>query len=92
MLLRFGVSNHLSIRDPQVLLFSASSLRDRDEGLIECSAAPNGSVVPAVVIYGANASGKSNLIHAIRTMLRMVQHSHTRGTAGGDVPDRKSVV
>ena len=86
MLLRLGVSNHLSIRDPQVLLFTASSLRDREQGLIECSAAPRGSVVPALVIYGANASGKSNLVHAIRSMLRMVQHSHTRGTAGGGVP------
>ena len=86
MLLRVSVSNHLSIHDPQVLLFKASSLRDHEEGLIECSAAPRGLVVPALVIYGANASGKSNLIHGIRTMLRMVLHSHTRGTAGGGVP------
>ena len=86
MLLRLGVSNHLSIRDPQELLFTASSLRDRENGLIECSAAPRGSVVPALVIYGANASGKSNLIHGIRSMLRMVRHSHTGGTAGGGVP------
>ena len=86
MLLRVGVSNHLSIRDPQVLLFTASSLKDHQEGLIECSAAPRGSVVPALVIYGANASGKSNLIHGIQTMQHMVKHSHTRGTAGGGVP------
>ena len=86
MLLRIGVSNHLSIRDPQVLLFTASSLKDHQEGLIECSAAPRGSVVPALVIYGANASGKSNLIHGIQTMQHMVKHSHTRGTAGGGVP------
>ena len=47
---------------------AASSLRDRHDGLIDCAAAPRGSIVPAVVIYGANASGKSNLIHAIGTM------------------------
>ena len=86
MLLRFAVSNHLSIRDEQELLFTASSLRDPKEGLIECAAAPRGSVVPAVVIYGANASGKSNLIHAIGTMRRLVLHSQTQAPPGGGVP------
>ena len=85
MLLRFGVSNHLSIRDEQELLFTASSLRDRQEGLIDCAAAPRGSIVPAVVIYGANASGKSNLIHAIGTMRRLVLRSQTQGFPGGGI-------
>ena len=86
MLLRFGVSNHLSIRDFQELSFVASSLKDRDEGLIPCAAAPKGTVVPAAVIYGANASGKSNLVSAMRTMRRMVLFSQTRGEPGGGVP------
>ena len=85
MLLRFGVSNHLSIRDQQELLFTASSLRDRQEGLIDCAAAPRGSIVPAVVIYGANASGKSNLIHALGTMRHSVLRSQ-RGDPRGGVP------
>ena len=88
MLLRFGVSNHLSIRDPQVLSFTASSLRDRSEGLIECTAAPNGSVVPAAVIYGANASGKTNLLDALATMRAMILRSHSRGEPGGGVSRR----
>ena len=86
MLLRFGVSNHLSIRDEQELLFTASALRDRQEGLIECAAAPSGSIVPVVVIYGANASGKSNLIHAMKSMRSFVLSSQTRGDPGGGVP------
>ncbi len=86
MLLRFSVSNHLSIRDSQELLFTASSLKDRSDGLIDCAAAPNGSVVPAVVIYGANASGKSNLLEAITVMRHMVLRSHTEGDPGGGVP------
>ena len=86
MLLRFGVSNHLSIRDSQELLFSASSLKDRTEGLIDCAATPRGSVVPAVVIYGANASGKSNFVDAITTMRRMVLRSQTDGDPDGGVP------
>ena len=88
MLLRFGVSNHLSIRDFQELSFSASSLKDPDAGLIACAATPVGSVVPAAVIYGANASGKSNFVDALETMRRMVLHSQTRGKPDGGVPRR----
>ncbi len=86
MILRFGVSNHLSIRDPLELSFVASSLKDESAGLIDCAAIPNGSLLPAVVIYGPNASGKSNLIDAIRTMRTMVLWSHTKGEPGGGVP------
>ena len=86
MLLRFGVSNHLSIRDFQELSFCASFLKDGDEGLIPCAAAPKGSVTPAAVVYGANASGKSNLVDAMGLMGRMVSFSQTHGAPDGGVP------
>ena len=57
MLLRFAVANHLSIRESQELSFIASSLKDRRDGLIDCKAVSNKSVLPAILIYGANASG-----------------------------------
>ena len=65
---------------------TASSLKDRKEGLIDCEVAPRGSVVPALVIYGANASGKSNLVDAITTMRKMVLRSQTDGNPEGGVP------
>ena len=86
LLLRFGVSNHLSIRDSQELLLTASSLKDPRDGLIDCAATPHGAVVPAAVIYGANASGKSNFVDAITTMRHMVLRSQTEGDPGGGVP------
>ena len=86
MLLRFSVSNHLSLRDSQELLLTASSLQDKTEGLIDCAAAPLGSILPAVVVFGANASGKSNLVHALGVMQQMILFSHTRGDASGGVP------
>ena len=86
MLLRFSVSNHLSIRDSQELSFVPSSLKDESAGLIDCPAAPSGSLLPAAVIYGPNASGKSNLIEAIHTMRWMVLTSQTKGEPGGGVP------
>ena len=88
MLLRFGASNHLSIRDPQELSFIASSLKDRRDGLINCEASPNGSIVPVAVIYGANASGKSNFLDALATMRNMVLGSHSQGEPDGGVPCR----
>lgn len=86
MLLRICVSNHLSLRDPQELLLSASKLKDPEEGLIACKAAPKGSLLPAVVVYGANASGKSNLMAAVQDMRSMVLQSHANGQPGGGVP------
>ena len=86
MLLRFSVSNHLSIRGSQELLFTTSSLKDETVGLIDCALAPRGSVLPAVVVFGANASGKSNFVHALRAMQQMVLFSQTRGSPSGGVP------
>ena len=79
MLIRFGVGNFRSIRDRQELSFVASSLRDPDAGLLESRHAPKGKVLPAIVVYGANASGKTNLVRAIAWMRTAVLHSHSRG-------------
>ena len=64
MLLRFAVANHLSIRDHQELSLVSSALSDTEDGLVDCPSSPSGFVLPAVVIYGANASGKSNIVDA----------------------------
>lgn len=86
MLLRFRVSNHLSIRDMQELSLMATSLKDEERGLIERSAIAREPILPAVVIYGANASGKSNIVDAIWFMRKMVLYSHSRGNPDGGVP------
>ena len=90
MLLRFGVSNRLSMRDRQELSLTASSLKDPTEGLIDCPSVPSGSVLPAALIYGANASGKTNLVDSIRIMREMVLSSHNKGEPGGGVPHRRA--
>ncbi len=78
MLLRFAVSNYFSLRDLQVLNLSASTLKDENAGLIECPASPTGSILPAIVIYGANASGKTNYMAAMNMMKTLVLESHTK--------------
>ena len=89
MLLRFVVSNHLSIRDRQELSLVASSLSDVEDGLIDCASSPSGAVLPALVLYGANASGKSNIVDALRTMREMVLGSHRSGEPAAGVANRQ---
>lgn len=89
MLLRFVVSNHLSIRDRQELSLVASALSDAEDGLIHCSSSPSGFVLPAIVIYGANASGKSNIVDGMHTMRAMVLESHRSGEPAAGVANRQ---
>ena len=77
MLLRFSVENHLSFRERKDLGFEASSLKDTGEGLIGCEAAYGGAVVPAVLVYGANGSGKTNLLRAASEMRDLVTQSRS---------------
>lgn len=85
MLLRFSVENHLSYRERKDLVLEASSLKDTEEGLIACDAAYGGAVVPAVLVYGANGSGKTGLIAAASVMRDLVMQSRT-GTVDGAQP------
>ncbi len=86
MLLRFGTANHLSIRDRQEFSLGASSLRDSEAGLIDCKFVPSGRLLPAAVIYGGNASGKSNFVAALEFMRLAVLYSHSQGEPAGGVP------
>jgi AAA15 family ATPase/GTPase len=85
MLIKFGVENHLSIASRQELSFVASSLKDQGAALIPVPRLGI-SLLPAAVIYGANASGKSNFISALAYFVQCVRHSHQRGSPEGGVP------
>jgi hypothetical protein len=68
VLLRFAVENFRSIRDRQELSFRATPLNERTG--IEVDVRPNAtaSVLPVIGIYGANASGKSNVLKVLAGM------------------------
>ncbi len=86
MLLRFSVSNFGSLRDKQELSMIAShAITDNAGGLIETSALHDEKVLPATVIYGANASGKSSVIRALWHMQNLVRDSHRKGKPSGGV-------
>lgn len=78
MLVEFRVSNFRSLRDEQVLSLVASkdkSLADTHTIATGVSAVP--SLLRSAAIYGANASGKSNLIKALQYMRSVVIESAT---------------
>jgi len=88
VLLRFGVSNYLSILDHQSLSLIATALTDTNADLLT----PNGlgrRVLPALALYGANASGKTNILAAFQFLKRAVVESQTRGDASGGLNLRK---
>lgn len=79
MLLEFSVRNFLSFMDKQTLSLVASASRDHLEtNCIEGIGKGCPRILRSAIIQGANASGKSNLIAAIRTMQSLVLTSYRR--------------
>lgn len=78
MLVEFRVKNFRSLRDEQVLSLVASkdtSLANTNTVESGLKAAPR--LLSSAVVYGANASGKSNLIKALQYMRGVVVESAT---------------
>lgn len=75
MLIQFRAENFLSIKDSVMLSLLASKDKEHSEHLIV-----NGSkrYLKSAVIYGANASGKSNVLHAFCFMVNYVLTSHNQ--------------
>ena len=76
MLVEFRIKNFRSLRDEQVLSLVASS----DKTLLDTHALDTGlkaapHLLKSAVVYGANASGKSNLIKALQYMRGVVMES-----------------
>ena len=85
MIISFEVENFRSIYERQEVSFVASHLKDYKDGIIETDAFSGGRLLPAVVFYGPNASGKSNLTEAIVAMRRTVLFSQTNGRPNGKI-------
>jgi AAA15 family ATPase/GTPase len=88
MLLRFSASNFGSLRDRQDLSLIASKLKGESKGLIEAPELRNETILPAAVIYGPNASGKTNLLKAFAYMRGFIINSHRGGAPGEPIEVR----
>ncbi len=69
MLAEFRVTNYKSFKDEQVLSLIATAEESKGPNSIKIG---NHSILKTAVIYGANASGKSNLIKAMSCMNKIV--------------------
>jgi len=82
MLIRFGCSNYKSIFSYQELFFTASSLKDPQSDLIETTAIPE-KILPSIALYGANASGKTNMIEALQFFISFIKSSYREAAPTG---------
>ena len=72
MLLRFAFKNFRSFRDEAVLDLRATKITERADTVVNLG---HEKVLPVAAIYGANASGKSNVIDAFAYMQYYVTSS-----------------
>lgn len=78
MLIEFSVGNYRSFKDTVTFSMVAANLTAKNKELDQTNVFPLTdaiSLLKSCAIYGANASGKSNLIHALRFMRQFVLNS-----------------
>ncbi|MDE5758710.1 MAG: ATP-binding protein [Allobaculum sp.] len=83
MLLQFNFENFKSFKEEATLNFLAQSKRDLPFHIIK---SVSNQVLPVAVLVGANASGKSNVIQALKKMTEIVIQSLSYGR-----PSRKKI-
>ena len=78
MLVSFSIKNFMSIKDKQTFSFVASSDKSLlESNTFEFGSGKNNRLLNSSVIYGANASGKTNLIRAFYFFQDFVRKSAT---------------
>ncbi len=72
MLIEFSVSNFRSIKDMQTLSFIATAMNEHEDTHV-FHANEKTRLLKSVGVYGANSSGKSNLVKAVGAMLGFIK-------------------
>ena len=81
MLIQFRFKNFKSFKDDTILDLSATKITEHSDRVVQ---AGNEKVLSTAAIFGANASGKSNVIEAFRFMATYVIESFAFGGEGDD--------
>ncbi|MEV7857526.1 ATP-binding protein [Streptomyces hirsutus] len=90
MLLRFRTANVRSLRDEQELSFVVPPDEESDAArTLHLSDGKQMGIYPVVGIFGPNASGKSNVITALKKMKSAVLDSYGLWTSYTGVPERE---
>jgi predicted ATPase len=85
VLIEFRVENHRSIGSEQVLGLQATT-RETADSVSRLVAGLTEQLLPAVALYGANASGKTNVLRALEFMSDAVTTSYRRWDPEEGVP------
>jgi len=84
MILEFKAENFLSIKNEQTISMLASAMKDVYANSV--SLADSGlTVMETAVVYGSNASGKSNFIKALAFYKDLISNSFIRSQAGEEI-------
>jgi len=100
MLVEFRVENFRSLREEQVLTFERAARNAEGDDRPRLARGHATELLPVAAVYGANASGKSNVLRAMAFAQSAVAYSHRVWSpdagvpqepfAWGDGPDRPS--
>ena len=74
MLVQFSVKNYRSLKDKVTVSMLAGADKEHANDLIQTDGKKQ--LVPTAAIYGANASGKSNVLMALKTMQDKIGRAH----------------
>ena len=78
MLIEFSVENFRSIKEEQTLSLIKDSPNEMPENYFDPKTPNVPELLNSAVLYGANASGKSNVFKAIDCMRRIVEESFNK--------------
>lgn len=83
MILNFIFANHRSFRDTTVFSMEATASQAKGHNIVTVTTSAGTSrIVKEALLYGANASGKTNILRALDALCTEVRA--TSGTRGGD--------
>ncbi len=82
MILEYSAKNFMSIKDIVTFSFKASKIDEKNEVITEVN---SNMVLTSGVIYGANASGKTNILNVVGYIKQILDLS-TRISAGDKLP------
>src|SRR3989338_358272 len=75
MLVEFSVENFRSIKKEQTLSLLATKSKEHPENLIAYSGSSKFNILRSAIIYGANASGKTNILKALENLVYFILFS-----------------
>lgn len=78
MIIEFTVGNFLSFKEPKTLSLEATNITEHKDSTFKYG---NNKLLKSVVLYGANSSGKSNLIKAMSIMKMIIMTSAEKSSA-----------